>query len=96
MSNYTYSLHTNTNTNTNTLYDYEVIGSGAHDISPINTDSKLLVEGRDVMREIDEMRDALLLLKRHVDMEEKYPRLRELQQEYQDTLEKYLTLEALK
>ena len=57
---------------------------------------KLLVEGRDVMQEIDEMRDALLLLKRNVDMESKYPKLRELKDAYQAQLEKYKTFEAMK
>jgi hypothetical protein len=62
----------------------------------MKVDVPLLVNGRDVMKEIDEMRDALLLLKRDVDMEEKYPRLRELKDEYERALEKYKTFEALK
>ena len=56
----------------------------------------LVVNGRDVMKEIDEMRDALLLLKRDVDMEAKYPKLRELKDAYERQLEKYKTFEALK
>lgn len=56
----------------------------------------LLVNGRDVMKELDEMRDALLLLKRDVDMEAKYPRLKELKDEYEVTLEKYKTFNTLK
>ena len=56
----------------------------------------LVVNGRDVMKEIDEMRDALLLLKRDVDMEAKYPKLRELKDAYEAQLEKYKTFEALK
>jgi hypothetical protein len=56
----------------------------------------LLVNGRDVMQEIDEMRDALLLLKRDVNMEEKYPKLKELKDAYERQLEKYKTFEALK
>ena len=56
----------------------------------------LEVNGRDVMKELDEMRDALLLLKRDVDMEAKYPKLRELKDEYERALEKYKTFEALK
>lgn len=58
--------------------------------------TSLLVNGRDVMQEIDEMRDALLLLKRDVDMESKYPRLKELKEAYEAQLEKYKTFEALK
>lgn len=56
----------------------------------------LIIDGRDVMAELDEMRDALLLLKRDVDMEAKYPRLKELKDEYERALEKYKTFEALK
>lgn len=62
----------------------------------MNVDVPLVVNGRDVMREIDEMRDALLLLKRDVDMEAKYPKLRELKNAYEAELEKYKTFEALK
>ena len=56
----------------------------------------LIVNGRDVMKELDEMRDALLLLKRDVDMEAKYPRLKEIKEAYEAQLEKYKTWEALK
>jgi hypothetical protein len=67
---------------------------------PVNgsmtVDVPLVVNGRDVMKELDEMRDALLLLKRDVDMEARYPRLRELKDEYERALEKYKTFEALK
>ena len=62
----------------------------------MRVDVPLLVNGRDVMREIDEMRDAMLLLKRDVDMESKYPKLRELKDAYERQLEKYKTFEALK
>lgn len=56
----------------------------------------LEVSGRDVLKELDEMRDALLLLKRDVDMESKYPRLKEIKDEYEQALEKYKTFERLK
>ena len=62
----------------------------------MQVDVPLVVNGRDVMKEIDEMRDALLLLKRDVDMEAKYPRLKELKDAYEAQLEKYKTWEALK
>jgi hypothetical protein len=62
----------------------------------MRVDVPLIVNGRDVMKELDEMRDALLLLKRDVDMETKYPRLKELKDEYERTLEKYKTFETLK
>lgn len=53
-------------------------------------------QGRDILKEIDEIRDTLLLLKRDVDMEAKYPRLRELKDQYEAALEKYKTFEAIK
>ena len=56
----------------------------------------LLVNGRDVMQEIDEIRDVLLLLRRDVDMEAKYPKLRELKDAYERELEKYKTFDILK
>ena len=62
----------------------------------MQVDVPLIVNGRDVMKELDEMRDALLLLKRDVDMEAKYPKLKELKDEYERSLEKYKTFEAIK
>jgi hypothetical protein len=62
----------------------------------LKVDGTIEVQGRDILKELDEMRDALLLLKRDVDMESKYPRLRELKDEYEQALEKYKTFEALK
>lgn len=56
----------------------------------------LIVSDRDVMKELDEMRDSLLLLKRDVNMEEKYPRLKQLKDEYERALEKYKTFDILK
>jgi len=62
----------------------------------LKVEGTLEVNGRDVMKELDEIRDALLLLKRDVDMESKYPRLKELKDEYERALEKYKTFEVLK
>lgn len=59
-------------------------------------DIPLVVQGRDVMKELDELRDSVLLLKRHVDMEAKYPKLKELKDEYERALEKYKTFDTLK
>jgi hypothetical protein len=56
----------------------------------------LEVNGRDVLKELDEMRDALLLLKREIDMEARYPRLKEIKDMYDQELEKYKTFERLK
>ena len=62
----------------------------------MQVDVPLVVNGRDVMKEIDEMRDALLLLKRHVDMEAKYPRLKELKDAYDKELKKCTMWDSLK
>ena len=62
----------------------------------MRVDVPLIVNGRDIVKELDEMRDVLLLLKRDVDMEAKYPRLKELKDEYEQALAKYKTFEALK
>jgi hypothetical protein len=59
-------------------------------------DYPLVVKGRDVMQELDEMRDALLLIKRDVDMEAKYPKLKEIKDEYEAQLAKYKTFDILK
>jgi hypothetical protein len=99
-SNYTYSssivqnkpIDTITTTN---LGDSNVrIDGGENGRMLVNV--PLIVNGRDVMKELDEMRDVLLLLKRDVDMEAKYPRLRELKDEYERALEKYKTFDTLK
>ena len=70
------------------------IDGGENGIMRVNV--PLEVNGRDVMKELDEMRDALLLLKRDVDMEAKYPRLKEIKDEYERALEKYKTFDAIK
>jgi Arc/MetJ-type ribon-helix-helix transcriptional regulator len=70
--------------------------------SAITADETIIIKGklevnhRDILKELDEMRDALLLLKRDVDMEAKYPRLRELKDQYEHALEVYKTYERLK
>jgi hypothetical protein len=56
-----------------------------------NVAAPLEVAGRDVMKELDEMREALLLLKRDVNLEEKYP---ELKQAYDDYMELYRGLQV--
>ena len=62
----------------------------------MQVDIPLVVQGRDVMKELDELRDAMLLLKRHVDMEAKYPKLKELKDAYESQLAKYKTFDAIK
>jgi hypothetical protein len=63
-------------------------------ITGIAPDPKIV--DRDVMKEIDELRDAVLLLKRAVNMEEKYPELKRLKDEYEAALDKYKTFDAIK
>jgi len=62
----------------------------------LTVEGRAIVQGRDILTELDEMRNALLLLKRDVDMESKYPKLRELKDAYEAQLETYKTFEALK
>ena len=83
------------NTITTSLADAKIRIDGGVNGS-MQVDVPLVVNGRDVMKELDEMQDALLLLKRDVDMESKYPRLKELKDEYERALEKYKTFEAIK
>lgn len=80
-----------------------VFANGSNGISAVDISSSvtkintpLLVNGRDVMAELDEIRDVLLLLRRDVDMEAKYPKLKQLADEYRLQLEKYKTFELIK
>ena len=102
MSNYTYPTNTPIYNNitsgaisSTSLGDAKIRIDGGTNGS-MQVDVPLVVNGRDVIKELDEMRDALLLLKRDVDMEAKYPKLRELKDAYEAQLEKYKTWEALK
>ena len=62
----------------------------------VDQKTELIVDGRNVMKELDEIRDALLLLKRDVNMEERYPRLKQIKDQYEAELEKYKTFESVK
>jgi len=75
---------------------YSDISIADNTAKKVTIDGTIEVQGRDILKEIDEMRDALLLLKRDVDMEAKYPKLKALKVEYERQLEKYKTFEALK
>jgi hypothetical protein len=66
------------------------------DPNTVQIDIPLVVQGRDVMKELDELRDSVLLLKQHVDMEAKYPKLKELKDAYESQLAKYKTFDAIK
>jgi hypothetical protein len=78
----------------NSSYSYDAAMS--IDSAVVSITKPLVVNGRDVMQELDELRDSVLLLTRHVDMEAKYPKLKELKDAYQAQLEKYKTFDALK
>ena len=79
---------------TTSYSDSAVVIDGNNNKVSIN--ARLVVQNRDIMKELDEMRDALLLLRRDVDMESRYPRLRELKDAYEQEMEKYRTFERLK
>ena len=97
VSSGTYSSNyiSSNNITTTSFADAKIRINGGED-GKMQVDVPLIVHGRDVMKEIDEMRDALLLLKRDVDMEAKYPKLKELKDAYEAQLEKYKTFEAIK
>ena len=94
-SGYTSGYTSGTISTTTRLGDSKVNIDGGENGS-MRVDVPLIVNGRDVMKELDEMRDVMLLLRRDVDMEKKYPRLRELKDEYERALEKYTTFDTLK
>ena len=81
-----------------TNYGNLTIGSDVNlsQAKTMQVDFPLVVQGRDVMKELDELRDSMLLLKRHVDMEAKYPKLKELKDAYESQLAKYKTFDAIK
>lgn len=84
------------NTFTGSYINNAITINGDPSNGSVKIEVPLIVNGRDVMKELDEMRDVLLLLRRDVDMEAKYPRLKEIKDEYERVLEKYKTFDALK
>jgi hypothetical protein len=98
-TSYTTSSNITTPITSGTIYNTgspRITLSGDSNSGSVRVDVPLIVNGRDVMKELDEMRDSLLLLKRDVNMEEKYPRLKQLKDEYERALEKYKTFDILK
>lgn len=83
--NSTTSVYTSNNTwtsiDTSTKVSTPVLTT--HDTA-VSIDGTLQVNGRDITKELDEMREALLLLKRDVNLEEKYPELKEAYDNYMD------------
>jgi hypothetical protein len=90
--NYVYSNSSGAGSISNSSYGEAISINSA----VVSITKPLVVNGRDVMQELDELRDSVLLLTRHVDMEAKYPKLKELKDAYQAQLEKYKTFDALK
>ena len=68
---------------TTRLGDSKVTIDGGENGS-MRVDVPLVVNGRDVMKELDEMRDALLLLTRDFNLEEQYPELKQAYDDYMD------------
>jgi len=95
-NNYTPIFNSTQNYNSTGQWSNITIADHTTTDTTLHVDGTLEVKGRDVLKELDEMRDALLLLKRDVDMEAKYPKLKELKDAYEAQLEKYKTWEALK
>lgn len=63
------------------------IASGTITVNPntsVSVDLPLVVNGRNVMGEIDELKDALLILSRDLKLEEKYPELKEAYDNYME------------
>ena len=77
-------------------YDIVNAEAGIAQAKTMQIDMPLVVQGRDIMKELDEMRDVLMLLNRDVDMEAKYPKLKEIKDEYEAQLAKYKTFDILK
>lgn len=89
------TLSSNNITSTSTSIGDSAITIDGND-NNVSINRPLVVNNRDILQELDEMRDSLLLLKRDVDMEAKYPRLKELKEEYEAELAKYKTFDVLK
>jgi len=63
--------------------------------SVIKADS-LIVSNRNILAELDELRNELRLLKHNVKMEEMFPRLKQLKNDYEQALETYNTFILIK
>ena len=90
-----YNTHIMPTNITNSQWTYKTHPGNTYIDTTTNTklkvDGTIEVQGRDILKELDEMRDALLLLKHDVNLEEKYP---ELKQAYDDYMELYRGLQV--
>lgn len=90
-NNYTYASsighlsggYTSGTISTTSISDSKItIDCGAN--GSMRVDVPLIANGRDVMKELDEMRDALLLLTHDFNLEEQYPELKQAYDDYMD------------
>jgi len=84
---YIYDINSNITISSSTFMD-----------SPSKTiiNTPLEVNGRDILAELDELREALVLICRDIDMEEKYPELTKIKEQYDAALAKYKTFDTIK
>ena len=66
------------------------------EFTTVTVNGDLVVDNRSILKEIDELKDSLGLLKRCFNLEARYPKLKELAEEYNTQLEKYKTFERLR
>lgn len=64
-------------------------GSSWTSIQPVVNATTLTIRNRDILEELDELREAVLLLTRDLKLEEQYP---ELKQAYDDYMELYRSI----
>lgn len=79
------NTYISTNNTTTSLADAKIRIDGSKN-GTMQVDVPLVVNGRDVMKELDELREAMLLITRDLKLEEHYP---ELKQAYDDYMELY-------
>ena len=75
---------------------YSSLDSYNTNASTVISASSLIVGGRDILHELTEVRDILVLLNKDVNMEEKYPKLKELRDAYDRQLAIYKTWDSIK
>ena len=75
--------------------DYVITDGVTTKGATLQVDGTIEVQGRDILKELDEMRNAMLLLNRDVSMEEKYPELKEAYDNYKKILDELTVIEKL-
>lgn len=95
------TMTNNVYTTNNTNWATSALGtmgadSGRQEDQNLKVIGRLEVNDRDLLGELDELKDAVGLLKRCFNLEARYPKLKELAEEYNKQMEKYKTLERLR